>query len=237
MTVATRAISGTSHSAMSSKAVSSRAMPSRAESLKARSLRVLCAAAVLLLSGAPLAAGATLSASYAAATPVAKTKAKVYLTTQEALELAFGEAEVRRSTIYLTAPELKRAKKLAKVPVRSAIVYAYSAYRNGELIGMAYFDTHKVRTLGETLMVVIDPKQRVQRLELLSFNEPPDYVPPTRWYGQFLNKKLDDDLNLKRDIRGVTGATLSARATTQAVRRVLALHGVLQERGSRALAR
>ncbi|MDH3816392.1 MAG: hypothetical protein OEV48_17995 [Acidobacteriota bacterium] len=37
---------------------------------------------------------------------------------------------------------------------------------------------------------------------------------------------MDDELALKRDIRPVTGATLTARATTEAVRRVLAIHAV-----------
>ena len=42
-------------------------------------------------------------------------------------------------------------------------------------------------------------------------------------------RKLDDDLALKRGIRSVTGATLTARATTEAVRRILALHRVVEE--------
>ena len=44
---------------------------------------------------------------------------------------------------------------------------------------------------------------------------------------QYDGEKLDDDLSLKRDIRPVTGATLTARATTEAVRRVLAIHRVV----------
>ena len=47
------------------------------------------------------------------------------------------------------------------------------------------------------------------------------------WYGQFPGKGLDADLDLKRGIHPVAGASLTARATTAAVRRVLALHRVL----------
>ena len=38
---------------------------------------------------------------------------------------------------------------------------------------------------------------------------------------------MNDELSMKRGIRAVTGATLTARATTDAARRVLALHHVL----------
>jgi Na+-translocating ferredoxin:NAD+ oxidoreductase RnfG subunit len=76
-------------------------------------------------------------------------------------------------------------------------------------------------------MVVIDVAGRVERVEVLSFDEPPDYLPGAAWYRQFLGQALDSQLALKRDIDGITGATLTARATTEAVRRVLAVHGVL----------
>ena len=63
---------------------------------------------------------------------------------------------------------------------------------------------------------------------MVSFREPLDYLPREGWYRQFDGEQLDDDLQLKRDIRPVTGATLTARATTEAVRRVLAIHQVAE---------
>ena len=54
-------------------------------------------------------------------------------------------------------------------------------------------------------------------------------MPRKGWYEQYEGQELDDDLALKRDIRPVTGATLTARATTEAVRRVLALHAVVAD--------
>ena len=106
----------------------------------------------------------------------------------------------------------------------------YHATRNGKDAGTAYFDSHVVRTLPETLMVVVDPQGKVTRVEVLAFAEPEDYLPPGAWYGQFLGQGLSDDLALGHRIRSVTGASLTARATTEAVRRVLAIHQVLQAR-------
>ena len=75
-------------------------------------------------------------------------------------------------------------------------------------------------------MVVIGADGAVRRVEVVTFREPLEYMPRGAWYAQYKGQELDDDLVLKRDIRPVTGATLTTRATTEAVRRVLAIHAV-----------
>jgi hypothetical protein len=152
---------------------------------------------------------------------------KVYLRVDEALELAFPDCEVQRGTAYLTDGQVARIKSRAGSKPASAIAHPYVATLDGKLVGTAYVETHRVRTLRESLLIVVDPGQRVKRIEVLAFAEPEEYLARSGWYGQFVGKRLDDELRLKRGIRGITGATLTARATTDAVRRVLALHEVL----------
>lgn len=159
----------------------------------------------------------------------APTAAKVFLTVEEALELAFPGCEVERRTVYLTEAQERRVAELARVDHEGRVARPYVARKDGVLVGTAYFDTHRVRTLRETLMVVVDPQQRIRRVELLAFGEPEDYVPRAAWYAQFPGRALDDELVLGRGIRAVTGATLTARATTDCARRTLALHAVLRE--------
>lgn len=161
----------------------------------------------------------------AAALPAA---ARVFVSQDEALKLAFPGCEVSRRTAFLTPEQLKRAQGLAGVEVPSALVNYYVATKGGQPAGTAYFDTHRVRTLPETLMIVVDPQGKVGRIEVLSFREPEEYLPRGPWYEQFRGRTLDPELQLKRGIRPVTGATLTARATTDAVRRLLALHQVIQ---------
>jgi hypothetical protein len=162
----------------------------------------------------------------AAAIPAA---AKVFLTTDEALKLAFPGARIGRRTIFLTDAQLARARDLAGAEIPSKLVHAYRATSGGRPAGTAYFDTHRVRTQAETVMVVLDPAGEVRRVEVLAFAEPTDYLPRGGWYDQFAGRGLDPELSLKRGIHPITGATLTARATTGAVRRVLAIHQVLQE--------
>jgi hypothetical protein len=114
------------------------------------------------------------------------------------------------------------------VPIPSALIVAYEAIgANGEPLGTAYFDTHRVRTLPQTIMVVVSPEGAVRRVEVLSFLEPEEYLPRELWYRLFSDRTLTPDLVVRRAIRPVTGATLTVRATTEAVRRMLAVHQVL----------
>jgi hypothetical protein len=154
--------------------------------------------------------------------------AKVFLTKEEALKLAFPGASVERKTAFLTDGQRREAQKLSgEAELPAALATYYTATRDGREIGVAYFDAHLVRTMPETVMVVVDPAGAIVAIEVLSFDEPEEYMPRPRWYAQFSGKALDDELSLKRGIRPITGATLTARATTEAARRVLALHRVL----------
>lgn len=158
-----------------------------------------------------------------------ESSAEVYMTRDEALRLAFGDAEVDREAVFLTEEQLVRARELAgdAVEIKGALVTRYVGLRDGKPLGTAYFDTHPVRTLQETIMVVVTPQGTVDRVEILSFLEPREYLPRAAWLEQFQGRALDSDLSLKRSIHGITGATLSARAVTVATRRVLAIHAAL----------
>ena len=157
-------------------------------------------------------------------------QSKLFLSQEQALELAFGkDTVVERQSHFLTPDQIARARELAGpgVQVEGALVTRYVGRKDGHLLGTAYFDTHRVRTLQETLMIVVGPEGKVTRVEVLTFGEPDAYLPRPAWYGQFQGRGLDRELAVSRAVHGVTGATLSAHAATEAVRRTLALHQVL----------
>lgn len=161
---------------------------------------------------------------------VAPVAASVLLSVDEALKLAFPDCDVHRHSVFLTEAEMSAASELAGHPRSRALVIRYVAVRDDERSGTAYFDTHRVRTLDETIMVVVKPDGTIGRIEVVSFSEPPDYLPREGWYRQFDGRVLDDELELDRGIRAVTGATLTANATTSTARRVLAVHEVIEGR-------
>ncbi|MBK8231696.1 MAG: FMN-binding protein [Candidatus Eisenbacteria bacterium] len=154
-------------------------------------------------------------------------EAKLLRSQEEALASVFPGCRIERLTVYPSEEQVAAASAAAGSPVRSSVVYPYVAWADSGLVGTAYFDTHIVRTLPEVLMIAVGPGGNLRRVEVLSFQEPPEYLPKAGWYAQFAGRVLDAELNLRRGIRPMTGATLSARSTVDAVRRVLALHRVL----------
>jgi hypothetical protein len=153
-----------------------------------------------------------------------ETGARVYLTVQQALDTVFPQpATVERRTLYLDQTQARRAAKAAGVPVESRVVPYYVGTRDGRVTGYAYFDTHLVRTLPETILVFLGPGGEAARIEIVSFDEPEDYLPSGRWLQQFPGRTLEE-MGSRQGIRALTGATLSSRAVTQAARRVLTLH-------------
>lgn len=160
---------------------------------------------------------------------------QVRLTQEEALRLAFPEADtVVRETAYLDEDQLGRARELAGkgVEVDQSVVTYYTGHVADSALGVAYFDVHRVRTKREVAMVVVTPEARIERVEILRFDEPREYLPPDGWLEQFRGRELETSLSTRRGIAGITGATLTARSVTRATRRVLALHRVIDPLGS-----
>lgn len=172
-----------------------------------------------------LGAGTALAA--VAAVPAAGQEA---VTQEEALRLAFPEpASIERRTAFLDSTDLAGAREAAGrgVEVEGTLVTYYVGTRGDSVLGVAYFDAHPVRTLPEVLMVVVTPGARVGRVEVLRFAEPQEYRPPAGWLEELEGMELSRRLAPGRDVVNLTGATLTSRAVTRAVRRVLALHEVI----------
>ena len=155
-------------------------------------------------------------------------QARVFTTQQQALASAFpAPAKVTRQSVFLTKAQLDAARKSSGIDFGDQLVVRYVSTVGDRVAGYAYFDTHRVRTLVETVMIVVAADGAVERVEVLSFDEPPDYLPRPRWLDQFRRKKLNDDLSLKGAIRPMSGASLTGRAIVNASRKVLALHRVI----------
>ena len=124
----------------------------------------------------------------------AQAGAAVLVTVDEALRLAFRDCEVERETIFLTDAEVVEAGELSGEARIRALTVRHVARCEDKPAGTAYFDVHRVRTLEETVMVVVRPDDTIGRVEVISFDEPMDYLPREGWYRQFDGKDLDEDL-------------------------------------------
>lgn len=149
--------------------------------------------------------------------------ARVLMTQEQALTAAFPGQTVARQKFFLTPEQREAAARESGVAISDSMIVRYAA-PNGSV---AYFDTHRVRTLPETVMIVVDNAGAVERVDILSFDEPTDYFPKQRWLDQFRRRKLDRELALKGAIRPISGASLTGTAIVNATRKVLALHHAL----------
>jgi len=76
-----------------------------------------------------------------------------------------------------------------------------------------------------TYAVGLDPQGRVRGIEVLDYRESHGgEIRDPQWRLQFAGKTARDPLQLDRDIRNISGATLSCRHVTDGVKRILALY-------------
>ena len=161
-------------------------------------------------------------------------EAVVLYARNEALKLIFPEADsIEPKAIFLTAKQVARIEELARSPLESQLLTVHVGRKGDETLGYAFLDIHVVRTQPEALFVVLTPHGEVDSVLIVAFHEPLEYLPSDRWQAQFAGKSLTPDLQVKRAIAPISGATLSAHAMTDAVRRALAVFQVaLQKDGT-----
>lgn len=153
---------------------------------------------------------------------------KIFYAKDEALKLAFPEADsVETRTFFLKDAELHRAQQMARTRIDSKLFTFYVGSKNGQILGYAAIDSHIVRSLPETILVVLSPEGQVRSTVVLAFHEPPEHMPSDKWLSQFRQKRLDRELWPGRDIAGILGSTLTVQAISQGVRKVLALFEIL----------
>ena len=151
----------------------------------------------------------------------------VFHSKESALRLAFpGADRVTAQDLFLSPEEAAKVEQRARAGVESRLVTVYTGYEGSELLGYAFLDTHRVRTLPQTILLVLEPGGAVRSIHLLAFHEPPEYQPPAGWLERLAGRTLGAELWPGRDVDALSGATLTATAVTAAVRRLLAVHRV-----------
>ncbi len=156
------------------------------------------------------------------------TSAAVYYGKQDALAAAFPDTDgIEAKRFFLTEEQREQIQELAGAPLEDRLVTIYIATKDGNVAGYAFFETHEVRTMPETLLIVVSPEGEITKTLLAAFYEPPEYEAPKRWLEQFDGAKLSPELRVNRHIKGIAGSTLTAHAVTSGIRRALAMHRLL----------
>lgn len=95
--------------------------------------------------------------------------------------------------------------------------------RGDSLLGFAQVGNVLGKDQPITFLVAIDPADRLKDVDILVYREPyGGEVAYEPWRRQFRGKTVTDSLRVGREIRSISGATISVHAVTLGVRRMLA---------------
>jgi len=148
-----------------------------------------------------------------------------------ATALALLAGAGRRPAAAQSAPPAKLANSLEHIygtgvrvdtlHVDTAAVYRIS--RQGSLLGFAQVRNVKGKDQPITYLVAIDSANALRDIDVLVYREPRGgevaYEP---WRKQFRGKTAADPLQVGKDIRIISGATISSNSVTRGVRQTLA---------------
>jgi hypothetical protein len=156
----------------------------------------------------------------------------VYLTETEAPAAVFPHATAFARTVVPSTPELREKVQALLGTGRPSLwepEYVVYTAKQGDLLlgyGVIVEEIGKHRPI--TFIVGVQPHGKVAEVAVMVYREPyGGQVRYERFLTQYAGKTLRDPLLPYRDIRNITGATLSCHSIGQGVRKALALVQVL----------
>lgn len=147
-----------------------------------------------------------------------KIHAVVYLTTDEARHLIWGDEAMTRVDITLTKSQAKAIRKASTVRVRSLSLKAWKTPSGGWFILDHVIGKHEHIDIA----VGISADGQLRGIEVLEYRETyGSEVKEPSWLAQFFGKTHHKVLKLDEDIQNISGATLSSRHITDGANRLL----------------
>ena len=151
---------------------------------------------------------------------------------RESVRRVFPQAErIDRIALRVSAREVDSVAALCRQRWTGDSVDVLLPVENGAIAGYAVIDNVKGKDQPITYLVSVTPDLAVKNVDILVYRE--SYggeIGNSSWRKQFLHKTPGDGLRPGKEIRNITGATISARAVTFGVKKVLCLLYVLKAR-------
>ena len=164
--------------------------------------------------------------------PVPAWAAVVYATEEEAVKRMMPEADrFEPQEVRLSPDQLSKAQEMAGKAFRENDYHFIVGKKGSETVGYAV----KLEAVGKerpiTFLIGIEPAGEIKGIEVLIYRESEGSdIRNPRFMKQFFKKKSEDPLRLGQDIQPVSGATLSSRAATYAVRKALSIFDVVYKK-------
>ena len=163
--------------------------------------------------------------------PVQQAVAIRYLTVEQAQQQLFPAATSYIPTsIVLSDAQRETIEELAGSSLPEELPLVWRVMAKSEALGFFFTDNVVGKHDYITYAAAISSAGQVIAIEILEYRE--NYGGEVRnasWRVQFTGKKIQDPVKLGEDIINISGATFSCRHLTDGVRRLLAIHKVLDD--------
>jgi Na+-translocating ferredoxin:NAD+ oxidoreductase RnfG subunit len=150
--------------------------------------------------------------------------ATVYLSVEQAQALMFPGATFTQDFRTLTDDQVKAIEKASGVAVRNHQLKAWRVSTGGWFIVDEVVGKHEFIPFA----LALDTQGAVKSVEVLEYREAyGGQIRDPEWRKQFVGKQTTSELRLDKDIRSVSGATLSCRHLTDGIKRLLHTYAVV----------
>jgi len=163
-----------------------------------------------------------------AAVAPAPAGATVYLSIAQVQQAMFPGARFADHPLAFSAEQRKAIARTTGAPGYDKVQRVWEARAGDRRLGWLLVD----RVIGKhefiTYAVALNPDGSIRRVEILEYRETyGGEVRNPKWLAQFVGKRPGEQLRLDKEIRNISGATLSSRHVTDGIRRLLATYALL----------
>lgn len=149
--------------------------------------------------------------------PISKSYAKTYLTIDQAKSILLGDTPIEEVDITLTKEQVKSIRKASKVRVRHPKMQVWKTPQQDWFIVDQIIGKHE----NIDLAFLLNNRGEVQGFEILTYRETYGFeVNNPKWRAQFFGKGPNEHLKLDKQIKNISGATLSCRHITDGINRL-----------------
>jgi len=155
-------------------------------------------------------------------------RATTYFTGDEVKHILFPAATrfVDRS-MTLGKPQIAAIAKAAATRVMSPSLIAFDAFGGTARLGTLFIDKVYGKHEFITYALAVDPAGAVRGVEVMDYRESyGDEIRLPKWRAQFAGKRPGEPMRIDKEVRNISGATLSCVHITDGVRRLLATYAV-----------
>lgn len=146
-----------------------------------------------------------------------------YLSVEQAQQAIFPGQQLTPANITLTREQAREIERRSDVNVRKKEIRLWKVNGGGFFIVDEVLGKHEFITYA----IGLNADGTVKQIEIMTYRESYGYeVRNADWRAQFVGKNAAAPLKLSKDIKNISGATLSCRHITDGVKRVLATYEV-----------